>query len=125
MRFGHYDPRFLDWLEGYLIPSDAGDAATKGVYDAYIGPTARALYRTHEVLFADPARYQAFERDYATLKKKFYEKGGGIGSFEGSPVPFANVKAEYVSRLAQPPEQRAKDEWGSTSNGTFFERFTG
>ena len=39
-------PRFLDWLEGYLIPADAGDVrrstVTKLVYDAYIGPTARA-----------------------------------------------------------------------------------
>ena len=25
MRFGHYDPRFLDWLEPYLIPTEFGD----------------------------------------------------------------------------------------------------
>jgi hypothetical protein len=129
MQFGHYDPFFLDWLEGYLIPTDAGDVrsnpVTKQVYDAYFGPTARALYRTHEVLFADPAKYQAFEGDYATLKKQFYRTNGGIGSFNGTPVPFATIKAEYLARLAQLPAQRAKDEWGGTSNGVFFEsRFT-
>jgi hypothetical protein len=124
MRFGHYDPRFLDWLEPYLIPTEFGDVRsnpiTKLVYRSYIGPTARALYRTHDVLFADPARYQAFERDYAALKSRFYQKDGGIGGFEGTPTPFAKVKADYLARLVLPPAQRASDP-AERSNGIFFE----
>jgi hypothetical protein len=123
-RFGHYDERFLDWLDGYLIPADAGNVranVTKLVYESYIGPTARALYRTHEVLFADPAKYQAFVQDYAALKKQFFQKNGGIGSFESNPTPFADIRAAYQARLAQPAAERTKDQRGATSNGLFFE----
>ena len=77
IRFGHYNPEFLDWVENHLIP-DRKDAwfreMTQLVYDTRIGPTARALYRTHEILFATPERYRVFEQQYQAVKKDYLER---------------------------------------------------
>ena len=47
---------------------------TQLVYDSRIGPLARALYHTHEILFADPQHYRAFEDRYQTVKKDYLEQ---------------------------------------------------
>jgi hypothetical protein len=124
-QFGQYDPRFLDWLDRYVIPEGLTDpranAQAREVYAAYIGPTARALYRTHEILFADAARFAAFEQDYARLKKQSLPNHRGIGGFATDPKPIAGIRAEYERRLTQPVAQRSKDRFGQSGNGAFFE----
>jgi hypothetical protein len=124
-RFGRYDPRFLDWLDQYIIPEGMTDpranAQAREVYAAYIGPTARALYRTHEIVFADAARFAAFEQDYARLKKRFSPNHRGLGGFATDPKPIAGIRAEYERRLTLPVAQRTKDRLGQSGNGAFFE----
>lgn len=125
-RFGHYNPFFLDWVADNLEPR-FGDAeawlrpVTERVYRAFLGPTARALYRTHRVLFASPEYFKAVERDYERLKKTHFTGSGGIGQFATDPVPFENVKRAYRERLAQPVDDRPKDQYGGNSNGIFLE----
>jgi hypothetical protein len=108
-RFGHYNPEFLDWMENRIIP-DRSDSWFKGVtqlvYNARIGPTARALYNTHEILYADPQRYAAFLSRYQTVKKDYLEKlrlrKVGLSMFESSqPAPLEDIKARYLKRIAE------------------------
>jgi hypothetical protein len=102
VRFGHYDPRFLDWVEGNLIP-DRSDkwfqGVTQRVYEKSVGPTARALYRSHQILFSDPeqladfqAKYQVAKRDY---QDKFRRHLTNENMFEVNPVPFESIKQQY------------------------------
>jgi hypothetical protein len=108
-RFGHYNPEFLDWVEKRIIP-DRSDAWFKGVsqlvYDARIGPTARALYHSHEILFADPQRYQDFLREYQTVKKDYLEKHKPGKPNEvwyqwKQPIPLGIIKVRYQERIAK------------------------
>lgn len=125
-QFGHYDPVFLTWLAEYIVPRATADdrwfkPMTQQVYAAYLGPMAKALYRTHEILFASPEKFKAFEADYGRLKQLHLDSRGGIGSFRTDPVSFARIKADYEQRIKQPVDQRTKDQWGEVSNGVFLE----
>lgn len=132
-KFGHYNPDFLDWLAAHIVPKASGGSAlyqdmTARVYKAYIGPAARALYRTHEALFISPEAFQAQASRYALVKQKQIGERvgnagsrGGIGSFSTEPTTFASVQADYQRRLQLPEAQREKDAFGSRSNGTFLE----
>jgi hypothetical protein len=112
VRFGHYNPQFLDWVEQRIIP-DRTDPWFKGVtqlvYDTRIGPTARALYDTHQVLFADPQHYAAFLKRYESIGKDWREKlrlrKVNEERFAGNPVPFETVKARYQKGI----EDKNKD----------------
>jgi TIR domain len=116
-RFGHYNPEFLDWVENRIVP-DRTDAWFKGVtqlvYDAQIGPMARALYHSHEILFASPERYQAFEARYQALKQDYLQKlklrQTNESRFEdgGGPFAVADIQARYQKRIAD----KAKDAGG-------------
>jgi hypothetical protein len=112
VRFGHYNPAFLDWVESRIIP-DRTDAWFKGVtqlvYDAQIGPLARAMYHSHEILFATPERYQVFEARYQAVKKDYLGKLARRQTIEGrfelgrktlDPVTFSEIKARYQQRIA-------------------------
>jgi hypothetical protein len=106
-RFGHYNPEFLDWVENRIVP-DRTDAWFKGVtqlvYDAQIGPLARALYHSHEILFAPPERYQAFKNRYQAVKHdylgKLARRETNESRFDGDPVAFAEIKGRYQKRIA-------------------------
>jgi energy-coupling factor transporter ATP-binding protein EcfA2 len=112
VRFGHYNPQFLDWVEQRIIP-DRSDPWFKGmtqlVYDTRIGPTARALYQTHQVLFADPQRYDVFLKRYESVGKDYREKlrlrKVNEMRFETKPVPLETVKARYQKGI----EDKKKD----------------
>ena len=103
-RFGHYNPRFLDWVENYIIPI-RGDQWFRGVtqraYARWIGPTVRALYRTHQLLFVDVKGFDDFRRKYQAVKKDYQDKFKGRltneGMFAKDPVPFESVKLQYKS----------------------------
>jgi conflict system STAND superfamily ATPase/TIR domain-containing protein len=107
-RFGHYNPEFLDWVEDHIIP-DRTDAWFRGVtqlvYETRVGPTARALYHSHEILFATPERYQVFEKRYQTVKKDYLERlrrrQTNESRFElhGDLVAFEEIKARYQKRI--------------------------
>jgi hypothetical protein len=107
-RFGHYNPQFLNWVEQRIIP-DRSDPWFKGVtqlvYDTRIGPTARALYETHKVLFADPQRYAAFLKQYESVSKDYREKlrlrKVNEMRFDTNPVPFETVKARYQKGIEE------------------------
>jgi len=107
-RFGHYNPEFLKWVDEFIIPQGRDDSRfneiTRQVYENQIGPIARALYHTHEVLFADPESYQAFIRDYQIVKQSVSNSRGihrGIGGMSREPIAFETIKEAYVSRLEQ------------------------
>lgn len=108
VRFGHYNPEFLDWVEKRIIP-DRTDPWFKGVtqlvYNARIGPVARALYHSHEILYADPQRYAAFLKRYESVGKDYREKlrlrKVNETRFETSPVAFETVKARYQKGIEE------------------------
>ncbi len=109
--FGHYNPAFLDWVDAYLIPQDMNDPAfnamSRIVYDRKIGPVVRALYHSHEILFASPEDYRAFEADFAAIGEGL--RNGTIPSkddgwsygFDSGPGKFEDIKASYLQRLEQ------------------------
>jgi hypothetical protein len=67
VEFGHYNPKFLDWVDDHIIPITDDDLpfknAVRPVYTAYIGPTARVLFRAHEILFATPQGYKSLTQN--------------------------------------------------------------
>jgi hypothetical protein len=109
LRFGHYDPKFLEWVEQYVIPEGMNDAwfnrVTRLVYETRIGPPVRALYHAHEILFADPGGYRAFEERYQTVKKDYLEKRRrgetNEGRFDGDPATFEKTKAAYLKNIEE------------------------
>ncbi len=110
-RFGHYNPRFLDWLADYIIPPGRDDPRfnqlTVLVYETYIGPMARALYHTHEILFAGDEAYRAFEQRYQIVKQRvIVERGthGGIGGMSKELTPFATIMVDYKRRIENQEE---------------------
>src|SRR6202042_1535034 len=106
---GHYNPEFLDWVEDRIVP-DRTDPWFKGVsqlvYDAQIGPLARALYHSHEILFATPERYQAFESRYQAVKQDYLGKLARRQTNEsrfdlgGGPFSFGEIRTRYQKRIA-------------------------
>ena len=114
-RFGHYNPEFLDWLDDYIIPQrGANDVRfnqlTRLVYETQIGPVARALYHSHEILFADPETFGGFEQRYRIVKEDYLERLRRRetieGRFDGDPKAFATIKADYHRRLEQRTDPR-------------------
>lgn len=115
------------------MPKASGGSAlyqdiTSRVYKAYIGPTARALYRTHEALFISPEAFAAqvlrYEAKQKQVRDRFGNAGsssGDIGSFATAPTPFASVQVDHLQRLQLPEAQRPKDRYGGRSNGIFLE----
>ena len=107
-KFGHYNPRFLSWLNDYVIPEGMDDpqfnAITRSVYKNYIGPVARALYHTHEILFADSAAFQAFEQRYQVVKHRSQqglEPNLSMNNFTMELKKFATIKEDYLRLLAK------------------------
>jgi hypothetical protein len=106
VRFGHYNPDFLYWVESRLIP-DRNDAWFRGVtqlvYDAQIGPLARALYRSHEILFSDPQRYASFVRRYKAVQRDYLEqlrlRKTNLSRFKEDPISFEEAKVRYQKRI--------------------------
>ncbi len=107
-QFGHYNPKFLSWLNDYIIPQGMEDpqfsAITLIVYKNYIGPVARALYHTHEILFADSLAYQAFEQRYQVVKQRSQqglESNLSMTGFTRELTKFAAIKKDYLGLLGQ------------------------
>jgi len=105
-RFGHYNPRFLDWVENYLIPARDDQwfrGVTQRVYTKWIGPTVRALYRTHRLLFVDAKGFDDFRGKYQAVKKAYQDKFRRhityAGMFFKDPAPFESVKLQYKSDI--------------------------
>lgn len=134
--FGPYNPAFLDGLAEHVVPKASGgsalyqDTATR-IDKAYIGPTARALYRTHEALIISPEAFKAQVLRYEQVKQKQVRDrignagsvSGGIGSFATAPTPtpFASGQADCLQRLQLPEAQRPKASCGGRSSGIFLE----
>ena len=104
-RFGHYNPEFLTWLDDYIIPEGRDDAQfnrlTQLVYKTHVGPISRALYNTHEILFANPEDYRAFEKRFQFVKNEHMEGRGPRAdtlSPEDKPIPFEGIKKDYLER---------------------------
>jgi hypothetical protein len=83
--FGHYNPEFLNWIDKHLIPEGRDDVRfnqlTNLVYKTQIGPVARALYHSHEILFATPDVYQQFLKAYKDIGvayKKYMTNGHAL-----------------------------------------------
>lgn len=112
-QFGRYNPQFLTWLNDYIIPQDRGDTLFKklcdNVYINNIGPVARALYHSHEILFADPETYHAFEQRYKTVGNDYLKSQPKEVRFGGEPIAFATIKSDYQKAL----EQGKPVGWGS------------
>jgi hypothetical protein len=81
--FGHYDPAFVRWATGALLPAShdsALRAQTQGTYDAQVRTLARIYYRVWRVLSAHQA-WATRERDlYLGAMKK------GQGDWSGPVV---------------------------------------
>jgi hypothetical protein len=107
--FGHYNPKFLAWLDDYIVPQGMNDPrfnhVTRLVYKTQIGPVARALYHSHEILFADPEDYRAFEQRYQIVKKEYRERlrSGETNEsrFGGDPGTFTTIKADYQRSIEE------------------------
>ncbi len=106
-RFGHYNPAFLNWLEQYIIPQAEDDVRfntlTQLVYRTQIGPLARALYHSHEILFADLESTRAFEKRYRSVAGDY---SGQEVRFQSPPLAFEKIKAAYLERLENRIETR-------------------
>ena len=106
-RFGHYNPEFLEWLDDHIIPRGMDDVRfnqlTQLVYETHVGPVARALYNAHQILFAGPEAYRAFELRYQFVKNDHLERlrrrETTEARFYGDPITFAAVKAAYLRRI--------------------------
>jgi hypothetical protein len=102
VQFGHYNPEFLDWVDRNIIP-DRNDAwlqgVTQRVYGSSIGATARALYRTHQILFADPKEFSEFQKKYQAVKRDYQDKRRrrltNEAMFAADPKPFETIKLQY------------------------------
>ncbi|HEY1983774.1 MAG TPA: toll/interleukin-1 receptor domain-containing protein [Terracidiphilus sp.] len=102
-RFGHYNPAFLDWVESHILPEATDDPRPKALiklaYDAQIGPAARALYHTHQILFASPDAIRAFPSDWAAARQRFQATGSNEGYFENRPKPLEEIRNEYQKNI--------------------------
>jgi len=81
--FGHYNPKFVQWLIDNLIPAaDNGElhALTQTFYEQYVQPLARTYYKSYQALQALPENFAAETRQYAdlveqrTLPVYYYDK---------------------------------------------------
>jgi hypothetical protein len=108
-QFGHYNPEFLTWLDEYLIPQGMNDSRfnklSRYVYKTHIGPIARAMYHSHEILFADTVAYADFRQRFQDVKKAYLEKLANNEAFESrfaeNPVTFSVIKNGYQTALEQ------------------------
>ena len=112
-KFGHYNPEFLTWLDDFIIPGGMDDVAfnmvTQSVYETHIGPIARALYHSHEILFADPDTYQNFENRFRLVKEHYDSSYNQVMRFDNYPVKFEIIRASYSNAL----EEGRDVGWGS------------
>ena len=109
--FAHYNPAFLKWLSDYILPLDAvKDPEIQFAYKEQIGPLVRALYHSHQILYADQAQQDAFLHSYADAQARFldYQRSltgpGGNESylnpqFTLPPKPFDQIKSEYLQSI--------------------------
>lgn len=110
-QFGHYNPEFLTWLDEYLIPQGMNDSRfnmlSRRVYKTHIGPIARALYHSHQILFADAVAYADFEQRFQIVKIAYLQKLASNETNESRfnepdiPVAFSDVKNRYQTALEQ------------------------
>ncbi len=104
-QFGHYNPEFLKWLNDYIIPQGMDDSrfnlVTQAVYKTHIGPVARALYNSHEILFANPQAYRNFEQRFTTVKKEYLSIRRSEARFDGNPIAFETIRKSYSLAVTQ------------------------
>ena len=112
--FGHYNPAFLQWVDDYIIPQPGKqdplrfNSLTRLVYNSRIGPLARALYHSHQILFASPEAYRKFEQRYqivsADYREKLRRRETNMSRFdvnERAPKKFSAIKSAYEARIAK------------------------
>jgi hypothetical protein len=110
--FGHYNPEFLAWLDRYVVPEGRDDkrfnAVTRAVYKAHVGPVVRALYNSHQILFAEPPAYDAFLKRYQVVSQAYLDKLArretnegrfGLGIERVQPITFDEAKRKYVQNI--------------------------
>lgn len=102
--FGHYNPEFLDWLDQYLIPPDQNDPRfnrlTRLAYESHIGPLARALYHSHQVLMETRTNFAAVERRYAEAARAYnLRTDTTVARFDGAIEAFNDVRDIYFAEL--------------------------
>ncbi|HUB08818.1 MAG TPA: hypothetical protein VMB50_17555 [Myxococcales bacterium] len=71
--FGRYDPEFVRWAVGALVPAahdPALRAKTQGVYDEQVRKLARTYYAVWRSLDADPGWVDAERRTYAAARQR-------------------------------------------------------
>jgi hypothetical protein len=106
--FGHYNPAFLNWVERYAIPEETDDSESRRLiklaYDSQVGPTARALYHTHEILFADEKGTQAFLKDYKAAQMRYMATNPKESYLNPrstpDPRPFEEIRNAYQASLS-------------------------
>jgi hypothetical protein len=78
------------------------NAVSQLVYKNYIGPVARALYHSHEILFADAEAYRAFEQHYKLVKIDYLNNPPTNElRFNSDPISFEQIKSGYQTALEQ------------------------
>lgn len=95
-------------MEQYVIPIGMDDprskALTAEVYKSQMGPALRALYHTHEILFASPEAWRAFPNQYKTAQARYLSTNPREGYFDprviSDPKPFTEIKDAYQKSLA-------------------------
>lgn len=107
--FGHYNPDFLNWVDKFLIPAGRNDARfnqlTRGVYQTYLQSLARALYHSHEILFASPHKFEAFKAKYERAGSRYRARlqSGEVNEsrFASNDIPrsIEAIRADYLRRL--------------------------
>lgn len=109
--FGYYNPEFLKWVDRFLIPEGRNDSRfnqlTQAVYETYIKSLARALYHSHEILFANTQEFEKFKTRYEIAGIKYRER---LERKEVNESRFDNnvnlrsiedIKADYLKRLGE------------------------
>lgn len=106
-QFGHYNPAFLNWVEQHIIPENSNDPRSRKLiglaYDSQIGPLVRALYHTHQILYASPDAARAFLEQYKSAQQSYLATNPKEGyldpRFTPGPRSFEEIKSEYEMSL--------------------------
>jgi hypothetical protein len=106
--FGHYNPAFLSWVDRYVIPEATDDPRSKALirlaYASQVGPAARALYHTHQILFAGPEGFRSFLDQYKAAGQRYMATNPKVAYLNPratrAPRELSEIKDEYQKSLA-------------------------
>lgn len=104
--FGYYNPKFVKWLRQNIIHAENNEAfrqQTQPVYNTKIRDSARAFYRSYQILFATSEEFNTFIKQYELVKKehqwRLYKREVNVLMFDNNYEKIEVIKREYLKHL--------------------------